>query len=194
MNFEQEVLARLHLPERDDVFLEDLYAALCNRGWTDGTHGFTCTWRAAGSFVASYRDANSPDDPTARYLLGDYMEYYCGGNEGWVSDEVRAVIRELGWWPCESAQAHALQYPKHALYYLGQLQFERWSEAEGLIWRSHRSDNTGAQYGRETAAGELRVYRVDLTTGATWLGDKQVLESPASADWLPPTEWWPKAE
>jgi hypothetical protein len=188
MHFEQEVLAKLGLPDRDDVFLEELYAAMCNRGWTDGNgHAFHCTWRAAGGFVASYRDG---DEISIKYLLGDYMDYYCAGDEGYVSDEVREAIKALGWYPCESDEAHAITYPDHAAYYLGCLQLERWLRSQGLS-ASKMTSNDVTQYTCQTSDDEVQVYTVDKRTGASYIGGIELLSGPVVEQCLPPAEWRP---
>jgi hypothetical protein len=50
---------------------------------------WSCSWRYAGGIVADIEGS------------GDYMDYYAGGNEGIVSDEVRIDLLNLGWEPLE---------------------------------------------------------------------------------------------
>lgn len=92
---------------KDDKYAQNLYAALCNndfqkndmmpilRGQTWG-----CSWRHAGGILADMREE------------GDYIDWYCSGirgdggsdrepsefvGEGYITDEVRADLKKLGW-------------------------------------------------------------------------------------------------
>jgi hypothetical protein len=95
-------------------YAQNLYAAMCNNEFqkqdtwevlTDNR--WSCSWRAAGSVIATLRDCNE-----------DYMDYYCSGMGGFATidtdpasyyeengyvkeSEVTAEIREdllrLGW-------------------------------------------------------------------------------------------------
>lgn len=69
-----------------------LYAAMCNTDFikndvwpilTDKT--WSCSWRYAGGIIA---------DMIGK---GDYIDWYCSGNEGIVTDEVRDDLLKLGW-------------------------------------------------------------------------------------------------
>ena len=69
-----------------------LYAALCNNDfiknepWTIlKEETWACSWRYAGGIVANMRES------------GDYIEWYCSGQEGTVTDEVRTDLLRLGW-------------------------------------------------------------------------------------------------
>lgn len=76
----------------DESFARELYGALCNMRWrqagADDADPVSMSWRAAGATVAQLR-----------HLGGCYMEYYCSGDEGTVSDRVRDALAELGWEP-----------------------------------------------------------------------------------------------
>jgi hypothetical protein len=74
---------------RDDGFAQELYAALCNMRWQrEGMDApVSMSWRFAGGVVAG--------------LLGqgDYLDFYCSGNEGKVSGRVRELLGKQGWIP-----------------------------------------------------------------------------------------------
>ena len=95
-------------------YAQNLYAAMCNNEFqkqdtwevlTDSR--WSCSWRAAGSVVATLRDCGE-----------DYMDYYCSGMGGFatldrdpgiyyeengyvkeseVTDEIREDLLRLGW-------------------------------------------------------------------------------------------------
>lgn len=84
----------------DDVFAREVYASLCNMQWQrDGMEEpVSLSWRAAGGVVAD--------------LVGRgecYLDYYCSGNEGVVSERVREALGGLGWtpvpWPARDADS-----------------------------------------------------------------------------------------
>jgi hypothetical protein len=88
----REILAEKILDDYD--FAQEMYAALCNTGWVrTGVPDALATffsWRYAGGVIASIR--NGTDSMS-------YMEFYCGGNEGIVSDLVREYMSGIGWEP-----------------------------------------------------------------------------------------------
>lgn len=75
----------------DDTFARELYAALCNMRWRrDGseTEPVSMSWRYAGGVIAHLA------------CKGEcYLDYYCSGNEGKVSEQVREALGGLGWIP-----------------------------------------------------------------------------------------------
>ena len=100
----------------DDVYAQNLYAAMCNQEWqyqdvwtvlTDKT--WRCSWRGAGGIIADIRGQ------------GDYMDWYCSGMmrshpdddlvhndkeelhvaEGTITDEIRHDLAEIGWHPVD---------------------------------------------------------------------------------------------
>jgi len=80
----------------------DVYRAFCNVLWVPLTHpaqtyndvatsdplGFATSWRYSGGMVAEWRDKGE-----------GYMDFYCSGGEGHVSDEVRAAMLKIGMRP-----------------------------------------------------------------------------------------------
>lgn len=78
----------------DTLYATDLYRALCNIQWQKQevlpmlrNELWSCSWRYAGGIVADIRQE------------GDYLDWYCSGGEGTVSDEIRADLANLGWAP-----------------------------------------------------------------------------------------------
>lgn len=75
-----------------DKYAIDLYAALCNNDFQkqevlpilkDQVWG--CTFRYAGGIIADMRGE------------GSYIDWYCSGPEGHVTDEIRNDLARLGW-------------------------------------------------------------------------------------------------
>jgi hypothetical protein len=67
------------------AYAQNVYAALCNIIWyktteflpvLSGKNEWSCSWRWAGGFVAEIEDQG-----------GDYMDWYCSGIKGSLSDE-----------------------------------------------------------------------------------------------------------
>jgi hypothetical protein len=92
---------------QDDRYAQNVYAALCNMRWQPQEvwpilkeEWWTVSWRYAGEFVASLRDAEE-----------DYLDWYCSGGiennsyvqEGTVTEEIEADFARIGWrhseWP-----------------------------------------------------------------------------------------------
>lgn len=68
-------------------YCKRFYAAMCN---TDvykigeaGEYGYS--WRSAGGLIADILGE------------GDYLDWYCSGNEGYVDDEIAEDLKEIGW-------------------------------------------------------------------------------------------------
>lgn len=80
------------LVQTDPTFAQELYAALCNTQFIHremeqpDTEYWSCSWRYAGEIVSSL-ETNG----------GDYLDYYCSGNEGRISDRVVTHLAEIGW-------------------------------------------------------------------------------------------------
>lgn len=85
----EEDLQKLKERIQDDLdFATDVYAALCNMRWKRGKEIYSCSWRYAGGLVAEIRDGGE-----------SYMDFYCSGNEGTVTEEVKTIFGKLGWEP-----------------------------------------------------------------------------------------------
>ena len=67
------------------IYPQNLYAAMANNRFFYGDKEWTCSWRYAGGIVANIVGE------------GDYMNYYCNGREGLVTDEVRLDLKNMGW-------------------------------------------------------------------------------------------------
>jgi hypothetical protein len=81
---------------KDNEYAKKLYAALCNTDWIrievipllrqdPDKDKWGCSWRYAGGIVAHMREE------------GDYIDWYCSGNEGYIDPEVAQDLKELGW-------------------------------------------------------------------------------------------------
>jgi hypothetical protein len=68
-------------------YSKKFYAAMCNTDvYKDGDAGeYGYSWRSAGGLVADILGE------------GDYLNWYCSGNEGFVDDEVADDLKEIGW-------------------------------------------------------------------------------------------------
>lgn len=70
------------------TYAEQVYDALCNIHYcslNDPSNVWSCSWRYAAHFVGSLRNHEN------------YMEFYCSGNEGTISEEVESDFLALGW-------------------------------------------------------------------------------------------------
>ena len=91
----------------DKTIACEFYAALCNTLWVqidkrsydekvvDALRGVSLaqcnfTWRTAAYIIAEIR-VNEHD------IADDYMDFYCSGNEGFISDVVTKEFERLGW-------------------------------------------------------------------------------------------------
>ena len=76
-----------------DEYAAKLYGALCNNRFTHDNvldilnedQWWSCSWRYAGGIIADIRGK------------GDYLDWYCGGQEGVVVDEISDDLQKLGW-------------------------------------------------------------------------------------------------
>jgi len=77
---------------KDNVYAHKLYAALTNTEWQpddvmdilkDAT--WSGSWRVVGGVIAELRNE------------GDYLDWYCSGNEGYVHEDIRQDLKRLGW-------------------------------------------------------------------------------------------------
>ena len=84
----------------DNDLMVDLYSAMCNMCWVrtediakEGEIEFwSCSWRTSGAIVAEIRNAKLDSSEI-------YLDYYCSGNEGVVSDRIRELLGAKGWSP-----------------------------------------------------------------------------------------------
>ncbi len=90
---------------KDPDFLYDLYAALCNTEWVRVSGQtkeefievleaatYSVSWRTAGAICAEIYNLIYPDKETK-----DYLDYYCAGSEGQVSDRMCEIALSFGW-------------------------------------------------------------------------------------------------
>lgn len=68
-------------------YCKKFYAAMCNTNvYKVGAEGeWGVSWRSAGGLVADILGE------------GDYLNWYCSGNEGYVDDEIADDLNEIGW-------------------------------------------------------------------------------------------------
>lgn len=87
-NLEQDLLKVNYIVQKckNDKYAQNLYAALCNNRFFKNDEEWTCSWRHAGGLVADLRNKGE-----------DYMDFYCSGNEGQVTSEIRNDLLNLGW-------------------------------------------------------------------------------------------------
>ena len=94
----------------DDAISTDFYRALCNMEWRK--RGFiseeertiyrlkgyrdldvwSCSWRHAGAIIAELRNMHYNKTE-------DYMDFYCAGGEGTVTNLVKECFNRMGWEP-----------------------------------------------------------------------------------------------
>jgi hypothetical protein len=74
------------------VYAQKLYSALCNQRFQKIEvmpilldQEWSCSWRYAGGIIAEMLGQ------------GDYIDWYCSGNEGLIDPEIAVDLRELGW-------------------------------------------------------------------------------------------------
>jgi hypothetical protein len=73
---------------QDLEFAKELYAAFCNVSWYKNGIEWGCSWRYAGEIVAELRNVGE-----------DYLDFYCSGYEGRVTDRVAELLNDLNWLP-----------------------------------------------------------------------------------------------
>lgn len=95
---------------KDVKIARQFYAALCDMQWekinstlpddtriVEKLQGINsdiwhCSWRHAGGIIADIRNANYN-------VKEDYVDFYCSGNEGVVTNLVKECLERIGWKP-----------------------------------------------------------------------------------------------
>ena len=94
---------------KDEKVATDFYRALCNVDWKKDiplteeekvidklkgrdSNTWSCSWRYAGGIIADIRNKHYNKNE-------NYMDYYCAGNEGIVTDLVEECFERMGWTP-----------------------------------------------------------------------------------------------
>lgn len=85
----------------NDIYAQNLYAAMCNNIFLKDNQKWTTTWRGAGRIVADIRNIHIQDWTKKE----DYIDWYCSGlcdrtnyiSEGCISIEIRQDLLLLGW-------------------------------------------------------------------------------------------------
>jgi hypothetical protein len=89
---EYDLIEDLHKIDKELLknkgFAEDLYKALCNIKWCKNGEVRALSWRMAGGVVSGLRNEGE-----------DYLDFYCSGGEGTITEEVGSVLSSLGWKP-----------------------------------------------------------------------------------------------
>jgi len=88
--FEKDLAHLVPKLKKDKEFATDVYRALCNMRWRNkwSLKRYSCSWRYAGGLIARLRDQGE-----------DYLDFYCSGNEGKVTEKIRKIFDDLGWLP-----------------------------------------------------------------------------------------------
>lgn len=87
-NFERDLMSLFQIP-RDREFAVNIYRALCNLQWRNKKNPenvYSCSWRFAGGLVARCVCQGE-----------DYIDYYCSGGEGDVTEEIEKLLNDFGW-------------------------------------------------------------------------------------------------
>lgn len=79
-----------HLDLSDDEIATEMWCALANMMWVNDDYEgveVSYSFRSAGGLIAEIRDK------------GDYMDWYCCGPYGVVSDRIEQALAKDGWRP-----------------------------------------------------------------------------------------------
>ncbi len=88
MDLEQHLINNERIVSKcinSEIYCQELYASLCNNRFFYDDKEWTCTWRMAGGIIADIIRG------------GNYMDWYCSGNEGFVTDEIKLDLMIMGW-------------------------------------------------------------------------------------------------
>ena len=89
MKFWNDVKENLSNKFKNDNYAKDFYRAMSNMRWQnikDPENIYSCTWRYAGGMVAEMFEYEHPKC---------YLDFYCSGNEGYVSDEIENDLKKI---------------------------------------------------------------------------------------------------
>jgi len=86
-DFEADLKAAIGDKILDDEIAKEVWCALANVDWyhPEEKQDYSCSWRYAGGLIAEFRGS------------GCYLDWYCCGQDGVVSEFVRRSMRKLGW-------------------------------------------------------------------------------------------------
>ena len=87
-NLEIDIMSNANIVskcKKSNKYANELYSALCNNLFFYSDKQWSCSWRYAGSIIATIVGD------------GDYLTYYCNGNEGTVTEEIAIDLFKLGW-------------------------------------------------------------------------------------------------
>jgi hypothetical protein len=97
-DLEQDIFDNFYMRDRlhdDRRYAAKLYSALCNMQWQKqdvmpllAGSMWSCSWRTAGAIVAKLRGRGE-----------NYLDFYCGGNEGVVDPEIEYDLGRMDWKP-----------------------------------------------------------------------------------------------
>ena len=87
-DLEHDIKALADRARADRDFAIELYGGLCNADWRhdDGAVWPGGTWRYVADVVAHLRGCEE-----------NYLDFYCSGGEGEITDRVAEAMAELGW-------------------------------------------------------------------------------------------------
>lgn len=81
---------------QNNIYAQNLYAALCNNRFFKNDEEWTCSWRHSGGIVADLRNQDE-----------DYLDWYCSGigakrikgyvEEGEITTEISNDLLNMGW-------------------------------------------------------------------------------------------------
>lgn len=81
---------------QNDIYAQNLYAALCNNIFLKNDEEWSCSWRHSGGIVADLRNQGE-----------DYLDWYCSGTdkkriqgyvgEGEITTEISNDLLNIGW-------------------------------------------------------------------------------------------------
>lgn len=164
----EATLFSLQLDQLPSNFPELVYSALCNRGWRRidaeahpvSERAYTCSWRHAGAVAADL--AAGPQGE------GNYMEYYCSGNEGVVDQTVEDTLNARGWQSCSYDEACAWMDPDAAAGHIACHELEEYLQetypGQGFV----RVSGKDARIRYETLGENKQCFWVDRETGTSY--------------------------